>query len=70
MSLLLAVALAGHLLSGLVRQPAVVGQILAGLVVGPSVLDLVTYTTFVANIAHLGAMSWRTRVPGEVPGVW
>ena len=36
MSLLLAVALAGHLLSGLVRQPAVVGQILAGLIVGPS----------------------------------
>lgn len=56
MSLLLAVALAGHLLSGLVRQPAVVGQILAGLVVGPSVLGLITYTTFVANIAHLGAI--------------
>jgi len=56
MSLLLAVALAGHLLSGLVRQPAVVGQILAGLIVGPSVLGLITYTTFVANIAHLGAI--------------
>jgi Kef-type K+ transport system membrane component KefB len=56
MSLLLAVALAGHLLSGLVRQPAVVGQILAGLVVGPSVFGWITYTTFVANIAHLGAI--------------
>ena len=56
MSLLLAVALAGHLISGLVRQPAVVGQILAGLIVGPSVLGWITYTTFVANIAHLGAI--------------
>jgi len=56
MSLLLAVALAGHLLSALVRQPAVVGQILAGLIVGPSVLGWITYTTFVANIAHLGAI--------------
>ena len=56
MSLLLAVALGGHLLSGLVRQPAVVGQILAGLLVGPSILGWITYTTFVANIAHLGAI--------------
>ena len=56
MSLLLAVALAGHLLAGLVRQPAVVGQILAGLVVGPSIFGWITYTTFVANIAHLGAI--------------
>jgi Kef-type K+ transport system membrane component KefB len=56
MSLLLAVALAGHLLSSLLRQPAVVGQILAGLVVGPSVLGWITYTSFVANIAHLGAI--------------
>ena len=56
MSLLLAVALAGHLLSGLARQPAVVGQILAGLIVGPSVFGWITYTTFVANIAHLGAI--------------
>ncbi len=56
MSLLLAVALAGHLISSLVRQPAVVGQILAGLIVGPSVFGWITYTTFVANIAHLGAI--------------
>ena len=56
MSLLLAVALAGHLLSSLVRQPAVVGQILAGLMVGPSVFGWITYTDFVANIAHLGAI--------------
>lgn len=51
MSLLLAVALAGHLLSSLLRQPAVVGQILAGLVVGPSVFGWITYTSFVANTA-------------------
>jgi len=56
MSLLLAVALAGHLLSSLLRQPAVVGQILAGLVVGPSVFGWITYTSFVAKIAHLGAI--------------
>ncbi|MBT8123183.1 MAG: cation:proton antiporter [Gammaproteobacteria bacterium] len=56
MSLLLAVALAGHLLSSLVRQPAVVGQIIAGLLVGPSLLGWITYTHFVANIAHLGAI--------------
>jgi Kef-type K+ transport system membrane component KefB len=56
MSLLLAVALAGHLLAGLVRQPAVVGQILAGLLVGPSVFGWITYTAFVASIAHLGAI--------------
>jgi Kef-type K+ transport system membrane component KefB len=56
MSLLLAVALAGHLLSSLMRQPAVVGQILAGLLVGPSVFGWITYTDFVANIAHLGAI--------------
>ena len=56
MSLLLAVALAGHLLAGLVRQPAVVGQILVGLLVGPSVLGWITYTSFVTNVAHLGAI--------------
>ncbi|MDX1697720.1 MAG: cation:proton antiporter [Thiohalobacterales bacterium] len=56
MSLLLAVALAGHLLAGLVRQPAVVGQILAGLIVGPSVFGWITYTSFVTNVAHLGAI--------------
>ena len=56
MSLLLAVALAGHLFASLVRQPAVVGQIIAGLVIGPSLLGWVTYTTFVANVAHLGAI--------------
>ncbi|MEN8803395.1 MAG: cation:proton antiporter, partial [Thiogranum sp.] len=56
MSLLLAVALTGHLLSTLLRQPAVVGQILAGLIVGPSVFGWITYTSFVANIAHLGAI--------------
>jgi Kef-type K+ transport system membrane component KefB len=56
MSLLLAVALAGHLLAGLVRQPAVVGQILVGLLVGPSLFGWITYTSFVTNVAHLGAI--------------
>lgn len=56
MSLLLAVALAGHLLSALIKQPAVVSQILAVLIIGPSLFGLITYTTFVANIAHLGAI--------------
>ena len=56
MSLLLAVALAGHLLAGLVRQPAVVGQILVGLIVGPSLFGWITYTSFVTNVAHLGAI--------------
>ena len=56
MSLLLIVAMAGYLLAARLHQPAVVGEILAGLVIGPSLLGWITYTDFVANLAHLGAL--------------
>ncbi len=56
MSLLLFVALAGYLISSRINQSAVVGEILVGVVVGPSVLGWITYTDFVASIAHLGAV--------------
>ena len=56
MSLLMFVALAGYLLAYKINQSAVVGIILAGIVVGPSWLGLVTYTDFVATLAHLGAV--------------
>ena len=56
MSLLMFVALAGYLLAYRINQSAVVGIILAGIVVGPSLLRLVTYTDFVATLAHLGAV--------------
>jgi Kef-type K+ transport system membrane component KefB len=56
MSLLLFVALAGYLIAYRINQSAVVGIILAGILVGPSLLGLVTYTDFVSNMAHLGAI--------------
>ena len=56
MSLLLFSALAGYLLASRLGQPAVVGEILVGLLIGPSVLGLITYSGFVANVAHLGAI--------------
>ncbi len=56
MSLLLFVALGGYLVAYRINQSAVVGIILAGMVVGPSLLGLVTYTDFVASLAHLGAV--------------
>lgn len=56
MSLLLFVALAGYLIAYRINQSAVVGIILAGIVVGPSVLGLITYTSFVSGLAHLGAV--------------
>ncbi|MBE3134641.1 MAG: cation:proton antiporter [Acidobacteria bacterium] len=56
MSLLLFIALAGYLLASRVHQSAVIGEILVGLVVGPSILGLITYTSFVSSIAHLGAV--------------
>lgn len=56
MSLLLFVALAGYLIASWLHQPAVVGQILSGLLIGPSVLGLISYTDFVASVAHLGAI--------------
>jgi len=56
MSLLLFVALAGYLVASRINQSAVVGEILVGILVGPSVLGLITYTDFVAALAHLGAI--------------
>jgi len=56
MSLLLFVALAGYLVASRINQSAVIGLILVGLLVGPSVLGLITYTDFVAGLAHLGAV--------------
>lgn len=56
MSLLMFVALAGYLLAWSFNQSAVVGIIIAGVIVGPSLLDLVTYTSFVESLAHLGAV--------------
>lgn len=56
MSLLMFVALAGYLIAYRINQSAVVGIILAGIIVGPSLLGLITYTDFVATLAHLGAV--------------
>src|SRR3989338_7095662 len=56
MSLLLFVALAGYLLAARINQSAVIGEILVGLIIGPSLLGLITYTDFVASVAHLGAI--------------
>jgi len=56
MSLLLFVALAGYILAARINQSAVIGEILVGLVIGPSVLGWITYTDFVAGVAHLGAI--------------
>lgn len=56
MSLLLFVALAGYLIAYRINQSAVVGIIIAGIIVGPSLLGLVTYTDFVATLAHIGAV--------------
>lgn len=56
MSLLMFVALAGYLIAYRINQSAVVGIILAGIIVGPSLLGMVTYTDFVATLAHLGAV--------------
>lgn len=56
MSILLFVALAGYLLAARINQSAVIGEILVGLIIGPSLLGIITYTDFVASIAHLGAV--------------
>src|SRR3989344_906870 len=56
MSLLLFVALAGYLIASKINQSAVIGEILVGLLIGPSLLGLITYTDFVASVAHLGAI--------------
>ena len=56
MSLLLFLALAGYLVASRINQSATIGAILVGVLVGPSVLGLITYTDFVATLAHLGAI--------------
>jgi Kef-type K+ transport system membrane component KefB len=56
MSLLMFVALAGYLIAYRVNQSAVVGIIIMGIIVGPSLLKWITYTDFVATLAHLGAI--------------
>jgi Kef-type K+ transport system membrane component KefB len=56
MSLLLFVALGGYLIASRINQSAVVGLIIVGIIVGPSVLGWITYTDFVAALAHLGAV--------------
>ncbi len=56
MSLLLFLALAGYLVASRINQSATIGAILVGVLVGPSVLGLITYTDFVAALAHLGAI--------------
>ncbi len=56
MSLLLFVALAGYLLASRINQSAVIGEVLVGILIGPSILGLITYTGFVASVAHLGAV--------------
>lgn len=56
MSLLLFAALSGYLLAARIQQSAVVGAILVGIVIGPAGLGWITYTTFVGNLAHLGAV--------------
>ena len=56
MSLLLFVALAGYMIASRINQSAVVGIILAGILVGPGVLGVITYTDFVSNLAHFGAI--------------
>lgn len=56
MSLLLFVSLAGYILAAWINQSAVVGAILLGIAIGPSWLNWISYTTFVSNVAHLGAI--------------
>ena len=56
MTLLMAVALAGYLISYRINQSAVVGIILVGIIVGPSLLHWVAYTDFVSTMANLGAI--------------
>ena len=56
MSILLLVALGGLILALLTKQPPVIAQMLLGIVIGPSVLKLITFTDFVSNLAHVGAV--------------
>ncbi len=56
MSLLMLAAISGYLISYKTNQSAVIGLIVVGIILGPSLLGLVTYTDFIKNIAHLGAI--------------
>ncbi|MBF0265603.1 MAG: cation:proton antiporter [Gammaproteobacteria bacterium] len=56
MSLLLFVSLLGYLIAVWLNQSAVIGSILLGIIIGPSLLNWISYTSFVSNIAHLGAI--------------
>ncbi len=55
MSIMLFVALGGYILASRLGQPSVVGQIVLGVVIGPSLLNWIDYSTFVSNVAQLGA---------------
>lgn len=56
MLIILFTALLGYLLSARFGQSAMIGEILAGVIIGPSVLGLITYTSFVSSLAHVGAI--------------
>ncbi len=55
MSVMLFVALGGYLLASRIHQPSVVGQVILGVVIGPSLFGWIEYSTFVSNVAQLGA---------------
>ncbi len=55
-SLFLFVALIGYFISTRIGQSVVIGEILVGIVVGPSVLNWITYTDFIQNLATMGAI--------------
>jgi Kef-type K+ transport system membrane component KefB len=56
LSLLLFVALAGHLIPSKINQSAIVWEILVGIAIGPSLLGFITYTESVQSFAQLGAV--------------
>lgn len=56
MFLILSIALLGYLVSARFGQSAMLGEILAGFLIGPSILGLITYTSFVSSLAHVGAI--------------
>lgn len=46
----------GGLIAFKLKQPSVLGQILAGLIIGPAILNLVSQTEFITNIAEIGVI--------------